>query len=239
MPQGGNETRTETAAGARTETGMELASSEANVEQDTPANFVTVTSGVAVAHPSITRPTGTATISFTPSEGEVVTQIQSPQPRATVAMTTSTSTTTGSAEATASSSEARMDSSSQETGESSSAQTLAATLSNQQGETPTQAEGQDDGAQATASSEHNQLPEIDPSFLAALPDSIRQEVLAQHEREQRRLRAQREGATLATTISPEFLAALPLNIQEEVGQNSISYDYIVDQFYAVIDSTCV
>ena len=75
---------------------------------------------------------------------------------------------------------------------------------------------QSQGAQAQASgSEQSHLPDIDPSFLAALPDSIRQEVLAQHEREQRRLRAQREGA-MSTSISPEFLAALPLNIQEEV-----------------------
>lgn len=230
MPQGGNGTRTETTAGIRTETGMELASSEANIEQEIPANFVTVTSGVPIAHPSITRPTGTATISFVPTEGEMgvaVTQVQSPQPPATVAATTSTSTTTGSAEATASSSEMRMDnSSSQNAGESSRSQAVSSqnTPSNQQGETPTQAEGQGgDGAQATASSEQNQLPEIDPSFLAALPDSIRQEVLAQHEREQRRLRAQREGASLASTISPEFLAALPLNIQEEVGLHTIMY----------------
>ena len=228
MPQGGNGTGTETtsAAGIRTETGVELASSEANIEQETPANFVTVTSGAVVAHPS---PAGTAAISFSPSDGEVgvaLTQVQSPQPPATIAAPTSSSTTSTSTtcttEATASNSESRVDgSSSQNAGESSNAQPPAAPPSqsipsNQQGETAAQAEGQGDGAQATASSEQNQLPEIDPSFLAALPDSIRQEVLAQHEREQRRLRAQREGASLASTISPEFLAALPLNIQEEV-----------------------
>ena len=59
------------------------------------------------------------------------------------------------------------------------------------------------------------LSHIDPAFLAALPDSIRQEVMAQHEREQRLLRAQRE-ASFMSAISPEFLAALPPNIQEEV-----------------------
>lgn len=60
-------------------------------------------------------------------------------------------------------------------------------------------------------------PSIDPTFLAALPDSIRLEVMAQHEREQRLLRAQRE-ASFMSSISPEFLAALPPNIQEEVSQ---------------------
>ena len=229
MPQGGNGTGTgtesTTAAGIRTESGTEL---EANIERETPANFVTVTSGAMGVHPS------TAAISLIPSEGEVgvaFPQVQSPHPPpATIATPTSSSTTSTSAttEASASNSEARMDtSSSQNAGESSSAQAPAPPLlssqltpSNQQGETPSQAEGQGGGdgvqAQATASSEQNQLPDIDPSFLAALPDSIRQEVVAQHEREQRRLRAQREGATLASTISPEFLAALPLNIQEEV-----------------------
>ena len=59
-------------------------------------------------------------------------------------------------------------------------------------------------------------PAIDPAFLAALPDSIRQEVISQQEREQRMLRARREAATFSSTISPEFLSALPSNIQEEV-----------------------
>ena len=59
------------------------------------------------------------------------------------------------------------------------------------------------------------LTPIDPAFLAALPDTIRQEVVAQHEREQRMFRARQE-TNFSTTISPEFLAALPTNIQEEV-----------------------
>jgi E3 ubiquitin-protein ligase HUWE1 len=59
------------------------------------------------------------------------------------------------------------------------------------------------------------MSNLDPAFLAALPDSIRLEVMAQHEREQRLLRAQRE-ASFTSSISPEFLAALPPNIQEEV-----------------------
>jgi hypothetical protein len=227
MPQGGNGTGigTETTtAGIRTETGAEL---EANIERETPANFVTVTTGATIAHPSTAS---IAAMSFTPSEGEMgvaITQVQSPHPPATIATPTSSSTASTLA-TTASNSEARMESSlSQNAGEGSSSRASAPLLSsqltpsNQQGETPVQAEAQGGGgdgaqAQATASSDQNQLPDIDPSFLAALPDSIRQEVVAQHEREQRRLRAQREGATLASTISPEFLAALPLNIQEEV-----------------------
>lgn len=60
-----------------------------------------------------------------------------------------------------------------------------------------------------------QLPEtIDEEFLAALPDHIQQEVLAQHAREQRARQARQEG--FSTSISPEFLSALPPNIQEEV-----------------------
>lgn len=60
-----------------------------------------------------------------------------------------------------------------------------------------------------------QLPDtIDQDFLAALPDHIQQEVLAQHAREQRARQARQEGFT--TSISPEFLSALPPNIQEEV-----------------------
>lgn len=74
------------------------------------------------------------------------------------------------------------------------------------------------GSESTGTSQAGatpQAPALDPTFLAALPDSIRQEVMAQHEREQRLLRAQRE-ASFVSTISPEFLAALPPNIQEEV-----------------------
>ena len=57
---------------------------------------------------------------------------------------------------------------------------------------------------------------IDPTFLAALPDPIRDEVLAQHEREQQLRRVQRESG-LPSSISPEFLSALPPSIQDEVG----------------------
>ena len=62
---------------------------------------------------------------------------------------------------------------------------------------------------------------IDPTFLAALPDPIRDEVLAQHEREQQLRRVQRESG-LPSSISPEFLAALPTSIQEEVGTKFVT-----------------
>eukprot|EP00095_Tigriopus_kingsejongensis_P000124 snap_masked-scaffold450_size166944-processed-gene-0.5 protein:Tk00124 transcript:snap_masked-scaffold450_size166944-processed-gene-0.5-mRNA-1 annotation:"e3 ubiquitin-protein ligase huwe1-like isoform x5" len=65
----------------------------------------------------------------------------------------------------------------------------------------------------------SELPEgVDPSFLAALPEDMRQEVID----EQRRLQSmrQRAAAHVETTgvqeVNPEFLAALPPNIQEEV-----------------------
>ncbi|KAG8199864.1 hypothetical protein JTE90_015857 [Oedothorax gibbosus] len=69
-----------------------------------------------------------------------------------------------------------------------------------------------------------EIPEgVDPSFLAALPDNIRQEVIAEQLRLQRiRQRANAQGGegeddeSGFTEVNPEFLAALPLNIQEEV-----------------------
>ncbi|XP_065351363.1 E3 ubiquitin-protein ligase HUWE1 isoform X4 [Cloeon dipterum] len=78
-----------------------------------------------------------------------------------------------------------------------------------------------------------ELPEgVDPSFLAALPEDMRQEVIAEQLRLQRlqRARAQAPEAASATAaaaaasaaaeapleVNPEFLAALPPNIQEEV-----------------------
>ncbi len=63
-----------------------------------------------------------------------------------------------------------------------------------------------------------ELPEgVDPSFLAALPEDMRMEVIE----EQRRLQSIRQRAAQnveagVTEVNPEFLAALPPNIQEEV-----------------------
>ncbi|KAI1287400.1 E3 ubiquitin-protein ligase HUWE1 [Halotydeus destructor] len=88
-----------------------------------------------------------------------------------------------------------------------------------------------DGAGAAESSSQDQaapgVPEgIDPSFLAALPENIRQEVIAEQLRLQR-MQQQRSAPLAPTTsgtvtaptfseVNPEFLAALPPNIQEEV-----------------------
>lgn len=62
---------------------------------------------------------------------------------------------------------------------------------------------------------------MDPSFLEALPENIRQEVIAEQMRLQRIRQSAREQAQTAQStgslqVSPEFLAALPPNIQEEV-----------------------
>ncbi|KAJ3321382.1 hypothetical protein HDV06_004367 [Boothiomyces sp. JEL0866] len=55
---------------------------------------------------------------------------------------------------------------------------------------------------------------IDPTFLEALPDDLRQEVINQHMREQGNLRP--NSAPENTEINPEFLNALPFAIREEV-----------------------
>jgi len=66
------------------------------------------------------------------------------------------------------------------------------------------------------------LPEgVDPSFLAALPENIRQEVIMEQLRlqriQQRAQQVQQEAQSLGVTeVNPEFLAALPPHIQEEV-----------------------
>ncbi|CAL4126406.1 unnamed protein product, partial [Meganyctiphanes norvegica] len=72
---------------------------------------------------------------------------------------------------------------------------------------------------------------VDPSFLAALPEEMRSEVIAEQLRLQRARQRPPETAAAATTtaattgtpaapnvgeVNPEFLAALPPNIQEEV-----------------------
>lgn len=68
-----------------------------------------------------------------------------------------------------------------------------------------------------------EVPEgIDASFLAALPPEMREEVIAEHMRQQRiRQRATQPppaptDVAPVAEVNPEFLAALPLNIQEEV-----------------------
>ncbi|XP_063994967.1 E3 ubiquitin-protein ligase HUWE1 isoform X2 [Diachasmimorpha longicaudata] len=71
------------------------------------------------------------------------------------------------------------------------------------------------------SSSDSQIPDgVDPSFLAALPEEMRDEVIAEQLRLQRnRQRAQAtvvEEGTGPVEVNPEFLAALPPAIQEEV-----------------------
>lgn len=72
-----------------------------------------------------------------------------------------------------------------------------------------------------------ELPDgVDPAFLAALPDNIRQEVIAEQlhlQRIQQRAQQQQQQAeTLGfTEVNPDFLAALPPNIQEEVCINIV------------------
>jgi len=66
-----------------------------------------------------------------------------------------------------------------------------------------------------------EIPEgVDPSFLAALPEDMRQEVIAEHLRQQRARARPAPAAEVAVPtamdVSPEFLAALPPSIQEEV-----------------------
>ena len=70
------------------------------------------------------------------------------------------------------------------------------------------------------------LPEgVDPSFLAALPEHIRQEVIGEQIRLQRLQRRAQEaqapqpqegGSSTNMEVNAEFLAALPPAIQEEV-----------------------
>lgn len=61
---------------------------------------------------------------------------------------------------------------------------------------------------------------IDPTFLEALPDDMREEVLNQHFRERRAAQAARgaSSAIESSNIAPEFLDALPPEIRAEVIQ---------------------
>lgn len=67
------------------------------------------------------------------------------------------------------------------------------------------------------------VPEgVDPSFLEALPEDVRREVITE-QRRLMRLQQRTSGnsshdnaASGSSEVSPEFLAALPLALQEEV-----------------------
>ncbi|XP_033745348.1 E3 ubiquitin-protein ligase HUWE1-like isoform X3 [Pecten maximus] len=82
--------------------------------------------------------------------------------------------------------------------------------------------GSVEGPSSSRSASDPSVPDgVDPSFLAALPDNIRQEVIAEQLRLQRIQQSAREQAQSAHSsgtmeVNPEFLAALPPNIQEEV-----------------------
>ena len=76
--------------------------------------------------------------------------------------------------------------------------------------------------------------ELDSTFLEALPESIREELISQHaaEMQRRQLQARRSrndasDGNFVSTISPEFLAALPPNIQEEVSCNVAHFVCII------------
>lgn len=87
--------------------------------------------------------------------------------------------------------------------------------------------------EAPASNSESEIPDgVDPSFLAALPEDIRQEVLAEQWRLRRIERANNQAGNSSTQtneqaststgnaafpeVNPEFLAALPAEVQEEV-----------------------
>lgn len=76
---------------------------------------------------------------------------------------------------------------------------------------------QTDVASSTSvTASNNELPDdIDPTFLAALPDTIRREVLSQYMREQQRS-SRPPTQQSSQPINQEVLAALPPEIQEEV-----------------------
>ena len=76
--------------------------------------------------------------------------------------------------------------------------------------------------------------ELDSTFLEALPESIREELVSQHaaEMQRRQLQARRSrndasDGNFVSTISPEFLAALPPNIQEEASCNMAHFVCII------------
>lgn len=82
-----------------------------------------------------------------------------------------------------------------------------------------------EGTSSGSQTDGNLIPDgIDPSFLDALPEEMRAEVIAEHMRIQRmqeRTRLQQQVAVqneqqAVAEVNPEFLAALPPSIQEEV-----------------------
>ncbi|WEJ95619.1 E3 ubiquitin-protein ligase tom1 [Yamadazyma tenuis] len=67
---------------------------------------------------------------------------------------------------------------------------------------------------------------IDPAFLEALPEDMREEVFTHHVRESRANARRGSSADATREIDPDFLDALPDQIREEIlQQESISYPY--------------
>lgn len=56
---------------------------------------------------------------------------------------------------------------------------------------------------------------MDPSFLDALPEEMRRELMSDHRRT-RQMRSQISAMQLPDTVSTDFLNSLPPNLQEEV-----------------------
>lgn len=76
---------------------------------------------------------------------------------------------------------------------------------------------------------------VDPSFLEALPEAIRREVLAEqlglHPPATQRSAAVNENeGTADLNVSPEFLAALPPDVQEEVRKMFVYITLLVQAF---------
>lgn len=75
------------------------------------------------------------------------------------------------------------------------------------------------------------LPDgVDPSFLAALPDDMRQEVIDEQRRLQniRQQAAQQQEQQGVQEVNPEFLAALPPNIQVSYRLNEFRITFICE-----------
>lgn len=76
---------------------------------------------------------------------------------------------------------------------------------------------------------------VDPSFLEALPEAIRREVLAEQlglhppPASQRNTAADENEGSTDLNVSPEFLAALPPDVQEEV-RLLVSWEWILCNF---------
>ena len=96
---------------------------------------------------------------------------------------------------------------------------IDAVTNSTQAEASVQLQVQDEAVQAASnqlseqSNEESRANTIDPTFLEALPEDLRAEVLASQQVQS--TRAANYAPPPAEEIDPEFLAALPLDIQAE------------------------